>query len=482
MNINLLMGIPYYFSYILKNHKHILSDIRNIKRGILYLDANSIIYDNLNTPHIYHSIYENINNIIALFNPKKTYIAFDGVAPLAKMHQQRERRYKSYITKNILNKPQIFNTNSITPGTIFMNELNEYLYDKFNDENIIVSGSDNEGEGEFKIFNFMRKEDKNENHIIYGLDADLIMLSLLNYPYNIFLYRETKHFLYFKYIKEDVNYVLNTKLLAEQISYLLYNNKNNIKNSVRQYCFLCFLCGNDFLPHSPSINIRGGDLDYIIEIFKTKIKSNLVNGKNINSDNVIKLFEELSLSEIDRMKRHIIWKRNRKYTDITYEDSLNSLPLKDMEIENILYENPDEYNKLLFNMNDDDDICINYIEMLQWTWNYYNGDIIDNTKYFKMNYTPKFSSLKKWSSVFKKKMNRRYIKINPLSQLTYVLPYDDYSLIPYKNIDNLVDTMEELKETNFKIDYSFCRFFWESHVIFNEIDLISINEHINRYK
>ena len=475
------MGIPFYFSYILKNHRHILSDIRTIKKGILYLDANSIIYDNLNSSNIYYSIYENINAIINLFSPKKTYIAFDGVAPLAKMHQQRVRRYKSYITNNILNKSQLFNTNVITPGTQFMNELNEYLYDNFKNTDVIVSGSDKEGEGEFKIFNFIRKESKKENHIIYGLDADLIMLSLLNYPYNIFLYRETKHFLYLKFIKEDINYVLKVKMLADQISILLYNNKLNIKNAVRQYCFLCFLCGNDFLPHSPSINIRGGDLDYIIDIFKTKIKTNLVDGSNLNRDSIITLFEELSLTEINNMKRHIEWKRKRKYNDITYEDKLNSLPLKDVGTENILYEHPEHYNKLLFNVNDDKMICENYIEMLEWTWKYYSGDIIDNTKYYKMNYTPKFSSLKKCTDLFGKNKSRKYIKINPLTQLVYVLPYTDYNLIPYKHLDNLVKNNEELKEIHFKLEYSFCRFFWESHVNFNEIDLISINDYINRY-
>lgn len=477
------MGVPFYFSYILKNHKHILSEIKEIKKGILYLDANSIIYDNISSVNIYSSIYENINNIIKLFTPKKTYIAFDGVAPMAKMHQQKGRRYKSYIMRQLLNKSQTFNTNCITPGTLFMNGLNEYLYQKYsNNDFIIVSGSDQEGEGEYKIFNFMKQESKKENHIIYGLDADLIMLSLLNYPYRIFLYRETKHFQYLNYVKEDKNYVLKIEQLAEQITQLLYNHKGNIQNAVKQYCFLCFFCGNDFLPHFPSINLRGGDLEYIIDIFKTKIKTNIVDDDGINKNNLIKLFDELSVTEIQRMKTHIEWKRKRKYTDVTYEDSINSLPLKDMEIENILYEELEYYNKLLLHIgNDDSNLCENYIEMLEWTWYYYNGMMNDNTKYYKMNYAPKFSSLKKCISMIGKNKERNYINFSPLTQLVYVLPYQDFHLIPYKNMCQLVHINEELKETNFKIDYTFCRYFWESHVLFDEINIISINDYINTY-
>ena len=54
-------------------------------------------------------------------------------------------------------------------------------YHKFNVKNIIISASDEPGEGEHKIFEYIRThqdEHKNSNTIIYGLDADLIMLTL----------------------------------------------------------------------------------------------------------------------------------------------------------------------------------------------------------------------------------------------------------------------------------------------------------------
>ena len=168
-------------------------------------------------------------------------------------------------------------------------------------------------------------------------------------------------------------------MLAEQISIGLYNNIFNIKRAVNQYCFLSFLCGNDFLPHSPFINIRNGGLETIFSNFKI-IKNDIVSNDEIIWSTLKQLFINLSIKEDELLNKHIEWKKQRRFTDITEEDKLNSLPLKDMDIENILYLYPEKYNELLFNTIDDEEICKNYIEMLDWTWKYYKGNIDDNTK------------------------------------------------------------------------------------------------------
>ena len=61
--------------------------------------------------------------------------------------------------------------------------------------------SNEPGEGEHKIFEFIRNnksaEFSQETHVVYGLDADLIMLTL-NHLYvsqNMTLFRETPHFI-----------------------------------------------------------------------------------------------------------------------------------------------------------------------------------------------------------------------------------------------------------------------------------------------
>jgi 5'-3' exoribonuclease 1 len=215
------MGIPSYFSYIIKNYPNIIkkytTDILSVDN--LYLDCNSIIYDVYHkmefdklTESVAISIIQNvilkIEEYISIIKPSKTLIiAFDGVAPVAKLEQQRSRRYKSWyqneISRSIFKKDKDdpWNTTAITPGTKFMAELNEmvskhFSLKKYNLTEIIVSGSNIVGEGEHKLFDFIRsncEKHSSQNTIIYGLDADLIMLSInhLHLCPNIYLFRET---------------------------------------------------------------------------------------------------------------------------------------------------------------------------------------------------------------------------------------------------------------------------------------------------
>ena len=104
------MGIPSYFSYIVKNHANIIKKLsaNPIKVNNLYMDCNSIIYDvvrNIDFTKLIESdvdtiikaLCSKIDEYIHQLNPNNTiYIAFDGVAPVAKLDQQRSRRYKSW--------------------------------------------------------------------------------------------------------------------------------------------------------------------------------------------------------------------------------------------------------------------------------------------------------------------------------------------------------------------------------------------------
>ena len=93
------MGIPAYFSHIIKNHSTILKNPKTTTIDNLYIDSNSIIYDiihSLNEIHDFNHIYDLICKKIKFYiqeiKPKSiTYIAFDGVAPIAKLDQQRKR-------------------------------------------------------------------------------------------------------------------------------------------------------------------------------------------------------------------------------------------------------------------------------------------------------------------------------------------------------------------------------------------------------
>ena len=160
------MGIPSYFSFIVKNHASIIKKLEDstIEVNNLYLDCNSIIYDAVRNidftklletdiNSIIREVCVKIDNYINTLKPNKNiFIAFDGVAPVAKLEQQRSRRYKSLyqntISRSIFKStaPDPWNTTAITPGTVFMNSLNEKIYARYNNptaynvEKIIVSG------------------------------------------------------------------------------------------------------------------------------------------------------------------------------------------------------------------------------------------------------------------------------------------------------------------------------------------------------
>lgn len=210
----------------------------------LYLDTNGLIYDAVRVvgsnrgmsdqeyeARLIQTVCEKLNEYLAMFRPsERVLIAFDGVAPVAKLNQQRERRYKSWFTtvveqtiaqKNALLEPpalsppvvlntaqKAWNTSAITPGTAFMTKLNtqmnDYCAEKAREIGTMVqyiySGSDSPGEGEHKIFEYIRDNagvHKDTTTLIYGLDADLIMLCLnhLHVSDKIYLYRDTPEFI-----------------------------------------------------------------------------------------------------------------------------------------------------------------------------------------------------------------------------------------------------------------------------------------------
>jgi len=153
---------------------------------------------------------EVINNVILkielyiqMIKPTTTvYIAFDGVAPLAKMEQQRTRRYKTHYMSQFGGSGKLkWNTSAITPGTAFMEKLSNKINAHFENQaskSVIVSCSDQCGEGEHKLFEHCRNEcAPTDNVAVYGLDADLIMLSIFHCKYakNIYVFREAPEFL-----------------------------------------------------------------------------------------------------------------------------------------------------------------------------------------------------------------------------------------------------------------------------------------------
>jgi 5'-3' exoribonuclease 1 len=535
------MGIPSYFSHIIKNYPNIIKKYvkDTLKVDNLYLDCNSIIYDAYNkmevdkfTENIAISIIKRviikIEEYITIIQPKKTiYIAFDGVAPFAKLEQQRSRRYKSWyqneISKMYFNKDKVdvWNTTAITPGTKFMTELNNCIskcfnqqtFDKYGVENIIVSGSNIIGEGEHKLFEYIRLEPIKhslETTIIYGLDADLIMLSVNHLPIcpNIYLFRETPHFIQSidSSLEPEANYYLDIPEFTSVLTKYMSNEKEltleQQKNKVYDYIFLCFFLGNDFLPHFPAINIRTGGIDKMLNAYKATIGEtdlNLTDGNTIYWENVRKVVQELvRLEEEYIIKEHRQRNKKQHYLlpDNTPEEKyklFDLTPVYSREIEHFI--NPvkpnwqSRYYSGLFNMtnyknninsndnnninNNVEQICINYLEGLEWTMKYYTTGCVDWRWKYNYNYPPLLQDLIRYIPVFKRTFVT-YKEPNPVSeivQLCYVLPRTSLNLLPNKFYFELLKKHDNWYKGNCDFVWAYCRYFWESHVLMNEIDI-----------
>jgi 5'-3' exoribonuclease 2 len=358
------MGIPSYFSNIVKRHKSIIKKLSGLPQiHNLYMDTNGLIYDAVRVVGsnkgisnqeyedlIIETVCNKISEYIALFRPSgKVLIAFDGVAPVAKLNQQRERRYKSWFTsiveqtitqKNALLDPlsaattatttttttpavahKAWNTSSITPGTLFMNKLNTRMRDYCeanarvigNTVAYIYSGSDIPGEGEHKIFEYIRenaKYHKLTTTLIYGLDADLIMLCLnhLHISQNIYLYRDTPEFIQSldSTLSSNDHYYLDIPEFACSLEAIMRETKANgvasdistayvsdartvaaaattalaaphvtpeVIAAIDDYIVMTFMLGNDFMPHFPSLNLRTNGMTVLLQTYANMFKN-----------------------------------------------------------------------------------------------------------------------------------------------------------------------------------------------------------------
>jgi len=539
------MGIPAYFSHIVKNHTNIIKNLslNPIKVDNLYLDCNSIIYDafyklqneneyykknyiNINNENIANKIInktiQNITEYINLIKPNnKVIIAFDGVAPVAKLEQQRSRRFKSVyqnsLTKSILknDKPDFWNITAITPGTNFMKQLDEEINTFFNlkknhnyNMQIIISGSNIPGEGEHKIFEYIRNNPdyhNSTNTFVYGLDADLIMLSLNHLPIakNIYLFRETPEFIKSIHIDLEPNecYLLDIPELANVITRNMSNdidvNTEQKNNLIYDYIFLCFFIGNDFMPHFPALNIRTGGIDKVIQAYKETLGStysNLTNGKLIYWKNVRKLLEFLSINEEKFIREeHKLRdkKEKHKLPDITPNDKINifiNIPSFERNVEK--YINPykpnwqERYYKSLFNIDINQElcqnICINYLEGLEWTMKYYTSGCPDWRWCYNYNYPPLLQDLIHYLPYYHTQFIKNTTK-NPVSvlvQLCYVLPKQSLTLLPLNVYENIIKHKINNYKTECEFSWAYCKYFWECHPNLPHIDIDELENFI----
>ena len=380
----IIMGVPYLFSWIMKKIKidNIITDDINDDVDILYIDANCLFH-----PQCHKILWTYVGNdinelemmminqvldytqyIINCVRPKEVFIAVDGVAPMAKINQQRKRRYKAAfenekrneIKKNHgLNQTTIWTNTCITPGSVFMEKLHQHLlmYCKTLDMNCTYSSYHTRGEGEHKILQDVKKR-CDCTCVIYGLDADLIFLSLSSGKDNLYL------------LREKVNFGSNND--DDELCYVSIDNvKLNVNKMFREligvncdfindFIVICYFLGNDFVPNLPSIDIRNGGMEFLIESY---VKVYMKLGIMFYDGDINKDFLEMFMK--------IIASKEKYYFEVKYPNYIQSLQERSSPVFNDLYDvDVWEYE----NMKDidiQDPIKLGFGDPEDWKYRYY---------------------------------------------------------------------------------------------------------------
>ena len=413
------MGIPAFAKAITRQFPHII--VNQLRQGCdrLFLDLNCAIHMcaqkslvNFESKASYEKsivteTIKYINTLCDYAKPRQLlFIAIDGIPPRAKMQQQRKRRYMTSWRKSQIQQKTgivpLWDSNAITPGTDFMNMLAKDLESYFNNNTfpyrVVLSDSNTPGEGEAKIMSYIREHPSNDTDVVYGLDADLVMLSLAATKYsNIYLLREataygnnasSRPFLYF-----DIR--------------ALYTGIERDFGNVYDYIVLCFMLGNDFLPPLSYLKISQGGIDLLKLAYKSSggeivQEADSNNKRLLNYNKIIKILEYLSDKENELMSE-----AERAYygNKVFPPRSLRS-PLEHIEFELDHYPSfqpktksvqplkggwrPRYYNQLFNTVNTQDIncVCMNYLEGLQWTFDYYFSGTCSPTWCYQYEYSP----------------------------------------------------------------------------------------------
>ena len=529
------MGVPGLYPWISEIYKDVIlkfnfdnsdgknkdifnSNLLNFTGGIidaLYIDGNAIIhpimqfvfnygekkraiepYSDLSYKEkidkSFELFFEAIVKIIDMTLPDKIiYLAIDGPAPLAKMAQQRQRRFVSsaklidnkkpyiYEIKNNEQNDEKFDPTSITPGTEFMYSLFKFLRYKIRlylnlkakpNLKFILSPSTNPGEGEHKILDYIRsiaRDSSIKNHVFFGPDGDLIMLTLsaakIIKPNQIFLLREDD---FNDNIPNSYNLLNMSKIEVEM----------TIKIPVENFILVGFFVGNDFLPKIQMFMYLKDGLNMLVK-YAFDLKSNLFyyTGKdiNINLQNFTKLIGYLKDAEFIEIKKQAT--ANPKDTKFINQTLLSSLRFsnnadgstfvksKDFNFEKYrtLYYRK-EGDKIIIRTPDIRRMCLEYIKTMNWILKYYMVKVPSWNFCYNYHYPPLMIDLyNTLNSLTSEEVN--YINnfpeskpILPFMQLLAVLPKSgSKKLLPQtKEIGKIIDSLpEKYYPEKFEIDY-----------------------------
>ncbi|RYP42367.1 hypothetical protein DL767_000289 [Monosporascus sp. MG133] len=375
------MGVPKFFKWLSERYpaiSQLIAENRIPEFDNLYLDMNGIIHNcthkdshdtsfRLSEDEMFIRIFNYIEHLFGKIKPKKLFfMAIDGVAPRAKMNQQRARRFRTALDaeqareKAIregveLPKEDPFDSNCITPGTEFMAKLTrqlKYFINKKVSEDrdwqgcdIVLSGHEVPGEGEHKIMEYIRNAKAqpdyapNVRHCLYGLDADLIMLGLLSHDPHFCLLREEVTFgraskTKSKELEHQNFYLMHLCIVREYLELEVQELKEegalkfpfDMERIIDDFILMAFFVGNDFLPNLPNIHINEGALATMFRIYKQILPQceGYINEEGaINLPRLGLLLEQLSKEEYRHFEHEHAdskWLRSKQLTDASGEE------------------------------------------------------------------------------------------------------------------------------------------------------------------
>jgi 5'-3' exoribonuclease 1 len=333
------MGVPKFFRWLSERYPAIsmlIAESRIPEFDSLYLDMNGIIHNcthsdsdsptfRMTEEQMFIAIFNYIEHLFGKIKPKQLFfMAVDGVAPRAKMNQQRARRFRTALDAEKAKEKAIaqgmempkedpFDSNCITPGTEFMAKLTQqlkyFINKKISEDRdwqgveIVLSGHEVPGEGEHKIMEYIRRKKAqpdyhpNVRHCLYGLDADLIMLGLLSHDPHFCLLREEVTFgrqvsKKPKELEHQNFYLLHLSMVREYLELEFQELEQegaldfpfDMERVIDDFILMAFFVGNDFLPNLPNLHINEGALALMFKIYKDVLRRM---GGYINEEGVI---------------------------------------------------------------------------------------------------------------------------------------------------------------------------------------------------
>eukprot|EP00633_Aureoumbra_lagunensis_P007238 CAMPEP_0197315814 /NCGR_PEP_ID=MMETSP0891-20130614/39599_1 /TAXON_ID=44058 ORGANISM="Aureoumbra lagunensis, Strain CCMP1510" /NCGR_SAMPLE_ID=MMETSP0891 /ASSEMBLY_ACC=CAM_ASM_000534 /LENGTH=1690 /DNA_ID=CAMNT_0042804961 /DNA_START=66 /DNA_END=5141 /DNA_ORIENTATION=+ len=522
----------------------------------LYLDVNGIIHScagsneggpGVSEAEIFVSIMAYLDRIVReLVKPRKSlFIAVDGVAPRAKLNQQRSRRFGS--AKEARSDEETsktsFDRNCITPGTAFMARvavrLANFVKAKVAEgaevwatiNEIIVSGADVPGEGEHKIIQFIRERRPTfqtcERHCMYGQDADLIMLALCTHEPHFCLLREVIDFganarnrdtatnarsAIFRQAQTADFQLLHLSILREYLQLEMCVSNNNDDDTeqlqiepwdleclIDDFVLITFFVGNDFLPHSPSLDIGEHAFECLFQVYrkhkkyKWKINEYLTyRGRIANKERLRNFVQELAELEpkifADRAKENQrrIQRDRRRRSSPLIQNSDHEASLTSPVFEREMYyskclEIDASSNEFRRDYADAEEAALGlgtaFIRGLEWCLAYYIQGCIDWRWFYPCHYCPLLKDVARALELPYVQVPSKFelgTPLKPLEQLMSCLPPDSSKLLPKYYRELMLDANSPIAQFypfDFRVDMHGKRNAWEGVNLLPFIDM-----------